>query len=583
MSEPTLRKHNATESSGEQAHDPTTTTTMTHEEPPLKRTKLEPSDNQQESTTGRSSLEDNNNATTPPKPYNSNEGPGMRMSVSAVLAGNTRDLWHRGSPSTGYARLSPHKTLSPTPPPPPAPPAAAAAVTKDPVNTTSTSDKKAAAPSSSSSSSSSSSTDSNASPKPNSANITSEQLVRALTSSREVLESSSDTSSTPQVLGNALAAVAAATVNRSSTSSSSSSSNTGSSSTAAAAAIGNLAANISTILHANANDADPESARRASGILTNPTALTQVLDQAIRLGTQQQKRKSTHDEEEEGKKTSKGEENKGFQRIVRNEKAWKALEGYQEKRLGSWLYSPELLLPIDSSQLNGLVEILVPARYLSYNNPKVQKRAVWGTDIYTDDSDVVSMIVHCGKYSMPFIEPDLDVHDPVSIALGATLDEPIKSKKTSYPIPDHDLKVTLRVMPALKCYTGTVQHHIGSRSWGGNHDGLSYWVEHVEKLKRGDAQPKGRHGIKANMNRYACERYRTLGFPIKEKEEEEEEEEDQVPVPQIKSAMVRKKKRTVSASPSPPPTPTSQSVSSSSHRRRPFRRAAGRARNRNRV
>lgn len=275
----------------------------------------------------------------------------MRMSVSAVLAGNTRDLWHRGSPSTGYARLSPHKTLSPTPPPPPA---AAAAVTKDPVNTTSTSDKKAAP---SSSSSSSSSTDSNASPKPNSANITSEQLVRALTSSREVLESSSDTSSTPQALGNALAAVAAATVNRSSTSSSSSSSNTGSSSTAAAAAIGNLAANISTILHANANDADPgksnththmipsiftswliyhplESARRASGILTNPTALTQVLDQAIRLGTQQQKRKSTHDEEEEGKKTSKGEENKGFQRIVRNEKAWKALEGYQEKRLG---------------------------------------------------------------------------------------------------------------------------------------------------------------------------------------------------------------------------------------------------------
>lgn len=95
----------------------------------------------------------------------------------------------------------------------------------------------------------------------------------------------------------------------------------------------------------------------------------------------------------------------------------------------------------------------------------------------------VKVIVHCGKYSMPFIEPDLDVHDPVSIALGATLDEPIKSKKTSYPIPDHDLKVTLRVMPALKCYTGTVQHHIGSRSWGGNHDGLSYWVEHVEKLK----------------------------------------------------------------------------------------------------
>ncbi|KAI7881585.1 hypothetical protein K492DRAFT_66323 [Lichtheimia hyalospora FSU 10163] len=181
---------------------------------------------------------------------------------------------------------------------------------------------------------------------------------------------------------------------------------------------------------------------------------------------------------------------------------------------------------------------------------------------------------------MPFIEPELTIHDPVSIALGATLDEPIKSKKTTtpYPIPDHDVKVTLRVMPALKCYTGTVQHHIGSRSWGGNHDGLSYWVEDVEKLKKGDAQPRGRHGIKANMNHYACERYRTLGFPSKEKDDQDlEEQEEQVPVPQFKSAMVRKKKRVVSVSPSPPPTPTSQSVPSN-HRRRPFRRAAGRVR-----
>lgn len=105
--------------------------------------------------------------------------------------------------------------------------------------------------------------------------------------------------------------------------------------------------------------------------------------------------------------------------------------------------------------------------------------------IQSSQISTIQVIVHCGKYSMKFIEPELDIHDPVSIALGATLDEPIKSKKTTTPyhIPDHDLKVTLRVMPALKHYTGTVQHHIGSRSWGGNHDGLSYWVEHVEKLK----------------------------------------------------------------------------------------------------
>lgn len=42
MSEPTLRKHNATEPSTEQVNEPTTA----HEEPPLKRTKVEPSDSQ---------------------------------------------------------------------------------------------------------------------------------------------------------------------------------------------------------------------------------------------------------------------------------------------------------------------------------------------------------------------------------------------------------------------------------------------------------------------------------------------------------------------------------------------------------
>lgn len=42
MSEPTLRKHNATEPSTEQVNEPTTT----HEEPALKRTKVEPLDSQ---------------------------------------------------------------------------------------------------------------------------------------------------------------------------------------------------------------------------------------------------------------------------------------------------------------------------------------------------------------------------------------------------------------------------------------------------------------------------------------------------------------------------------------------------------
>jgi hypothetical protein len=77
--------------------------------------------------------------------------------------------------------------------------------------------------------------------------------------------------------------------------------------------------------------------------------------------------------------------------IIKNEQVWKSLEGVEEKNLGYHLYSPELLLPnLEENGLNGVMEIRVPARYLTFENTRVRKRAVWGTDIYTDDSDVVA-------------------------------------------------------------------------------------------------------------------------------------------------------------------------------------------------
>ncbi|KAI8138789.1 histone deacetylation protein Rxt3-domain-containing protein [Fennellomyces sp. T-0311] len=234
---------------------------------------------------------------------------------------------------------------------------------------------------------------------------------------------------------------------------------------------------------------------------------------------------------------------------------------------GSYLYSPGLLLPINESQLNSLVEVVIPARYLTYDNPQIKRKAVWGTDIYTDDSDIVPMIVHSGKYSMAFVEPDIDPRDPFFVALGAEMDDEDKSKRPSkYEIPDHDLKVTLRVMPTLKRYTGTIRHYIASRTWGGDHDGASYWVECVEKIDRGEAQPKGRQGIKANMMKYAYERYLTVGPPASVKRrymrEDAEEEPSLVSVVRRSKSKTKKKVKVVS----PPPAPSAS--------RRRVRRAA---------
>lgn len=61
---------------------------------------------------------------------------------------------------------------------------------------------------------------------------------------------------------------------------------------------------------------------------------------------------------------------------------------------GYYRYEPTLLLPSMAGKENSLLEIRVASPYLTYDNTKVKKRELWGTDIYTDDSDVVASTYH---------------------------------------------------------------------------------------------------------------------------------------------------------------------------------------------
>lgn len=178
---------------------------------------------------------------------------------------------------------------------------------------------------------------------------------------------------------------------------------------ATATAIGNLAAitaNISNFLHSggfhrnsfsqedtqklaaavavarNTQQQQPSlGQRRKSSMAVVGNAFSNMLDQAILMGR--------------NKSISEGTSNKPFQQpkpklIIKNNLVWKSLEGMEEKALGFQLYSPHLLLPNLENSINGLMEIRVPARFLTFENTRVQKRALWGTDIYTDDSDIVA-------------------------------------------------------------------------------------------------------------------------------------------------------------------------------------------------
>ncbi|ORX90987.1 hypothetical protein K493DRAFT_317598 [Basidiobolus meristosporus CBS 931.73] len=61
----------------------------------------------------------------------------------------------------------------------------------------------------------------------------------------------------------------------------------------------------------------------------------------------------------------------------------------------------------------------------------------------------------------------------------------------SLPHANHDLSVTIRVMPKLIKYASTVRYRIKSREWG-DHDGVSFKIESVKVLKFGEALRKGR-------------------------------------------------------------------------------------------
>ncbi|KAJ3367447.1 hypothetical protein HDU91_001413 [Kappamyces sp. JEL0680] len=168
------------------------------------------------------------------------------------------------------------------------------------------------------------------------------------------------------------------------------------------------------------------------------------------------------------------------------------------------------------------IEVRIPAEFLSYRgNIAVRKSALWGTDIYTDDSDVVAMIIHSGHYRPvdapdPFPEnPDAQSVKQAAMAHNSPLKDvalssiTIKSVISSHIIPviaradpdtssstilvpDHDLYVTLRILPRLIKYSGSTRYGLDSKGWGASHDGESVQVIRVEKVQRGAVARKGR-------------------------------------------------------------------------------------------
>ncbi|KAI7357033.1 hypothetical protein KC354_g10198 [Hortaea werneckii] len=150
---------------------------------------------------------------------------------------------------------------------------------------------------------------------------------------------------------------------------------------------------------------------------------------------------------------------------------------------------------------------------------------IWGTEVYTDDSDVVAAAVHSGWIQGDFGEQneDLkalcdDVSDSGEQQQQQQPDNPSEppspltlSERPRHPAkipPSHpDLHITLLLLPPLQSYPSTTQHHIRSKSWRQTpHDGMSFLIHRIEFVDEGGLSTRNsERGTVARKQRIAVE------------------------------------------------------------------------------
>ncbi|PON35591.1 Histone deacetylation protein Rxt [Parasponia andersonii] len=111
----------------------------------------------------------------------------------------------------------------------------------------------------------------------------------------------------------------------------------------------------------------------------------------------------------------------------------------------------------ESSNSGPTLEIRIPAEHVTATNRQVRGGQLWGTDIYTDDSDLVAVLMHTG-YCRPTASPP--------------------------PPAIQELRATIRVLPPQDCYVSTLRNNVRSRAWGAA-IGCSYRVERCCIVKKG--------------------------------------------------------------------------------------------------
>ncbi|KAF5860651.1 hypothetical protein ETB97_001284 [Aspergillus alliaceus] len=195
--------------------------------------------------------------------------------------------------------------------------------------------------------------------------------------------------------------------------------------------------------------------------------------------------------------------------------------------LGSTLYAPRIGVPTEKATLesakfgytttplplprfegkeNCTFTIRVPRFRIdsSHREEICARRAIWGTGVYTDDSDPVAAAIHSGFMRGAWgedVDPDmldLEIKDAYQHApkTAQEVGLPDGDRPRVPPVPplDKDLHIIILILPRLEKYDSSVLFGLKSRAWDGTHDGMSFKVLRTEWVDEGVGRGEERSG-----------------------------------------------------------------------------------------
>lgn len=193
--------------------------------------------------------------------------------------------------------------------------------------------------------------------------------------------------------------------------------------------------------------------------------------------------------------------------------------------LGFFLYSPILSVPDlhtpvrtklnvsirpnlipsfkDPLQVNCTYTIRVSRTWLRHSERATicAQRFLWGSGIYSDDSDPIVAAIHSGFIKGAWSEDvDTTLLEQVIKEQNPGIDVQENVPETPVEPPEgKDLHITLLVLPQLEKYAESVRYGVKSRTWpeepkDAPHDGVSFMVLGCEWVDEGSARGQERTG-----------------------------------------------------------------------------------------